>query len=82
MKDRFTDLTLGVISLDYKVLARVPGSETQGVSADEADLVAGAFSVTFLTADAVEACNDHHFFFTDLTVDGGDRIIAPYMMVQ
>jgi hypothetical protein len=68
--------------MDFEVLSRVPGSIIHGASALEADLVKQQFSIKFKFQSDVEACANHVFFFTDLTVAGADRIIEPLMLVE
>jgi hypothetical protein len=66
--------------MDFKVVARVAGSASQGSTATESDLVKGEFSIRFITPEKVASCKDQHFFFTDLTYDEEDRVVDDLTM--
>jgi hypothetical protein len=65
----FKDQASGVISIDFKVIAKVAGSTKAGVSTSESDLVTGQFSIKFVATELAATCEDLLFFWTDLTYD-------------
>jgi hypothetical protein len=71
----FKDQVTNVISIDFKVIAKVAGSTIAGVGANESDLVTGQFSIKFVATELAATCEDHYFFWTDLTYDDADRMI-------